>query len=144
MRLPVDLRLTTPLFGNLPISKLVRRLMPATIAAAAVVVASGLALAAPAPDVLLATTLVRAKFVLLALALINAWYLHAVTARTIEQWDTVDVTPVAARISAVLSLTLWAAIVVSSLLAPFWLEVGGYWIHSPDASREKVRRTSSM
>jgi hypothetical protein len=120
LRIAVDLRLTTRLFGNMAISGLTRRLLPATVAAAILAVASGLALFAASPEALLANTSIQAKFALLIAALLNMWFLHAVTFRSIEHWDTAEVIPLAARIGGFVSMILWASIIVTSIVAPFW------------------------
>jgi hypothetical protein len=119
LRIAVDLRLTSGIFGAVPVSELVRKLMPATVLAALIVIASGLALFTPDPGRTLANEMGQVKLVLLVVALLNAWFLHAVTFRTIEQWDTAEVVPVAARVSGIASMTLWASIIVTSMLAPF-------------------------
>jgi len=119
LRTAVDLRLASPAFGTVPISDLVRRLMPATIVTATVTIVSGLALYMADAGRFATNPMFQIKLAVLAIVLLNVWYLHAVTFRTLDNWSTVSVPPAAARISGVLSLVLWATVIVFSLLTPF-------------------------
>jgi hypothetical protein len=119
LRTAVDLRLTGRVFENVPVADLVGKLTPATVVAALVTILTGLALYMADAARFSANTMFQFKIGLLAAAMLNMWYLHAVTFRTVARWGTAGVPPAAARISAYLSLTLWAAMIVFSLLMPY-------------------------
>jgi len=55
----------------------------------------------------------RIKLVLLLLAGLNPLIFHSTIYRSIDKWDETRVTPPQARFTAVVSLLLWAAIIVS-------------------------------
>jgi len=120
LRTAIDLRLTSRVFGSVRVSRLVRQLTPATTGAAVVVIGSGLALFMADAASLLGNRMIQLKLGLLAMALLNAWWLHAIVLRHVDPWDTAEVAPPAARIAGWLSMSLWAALIVASMVAPFW------------------------
>jgi hypothetical protein len=118
LRMVVDLRLMGQALGTVQVSGLVARLTPWTLAAGAVTLGSGLALYMAEPARFLADPLFQIKIAALAAALLNAWYFHAVTFRSVRDWD-LSATPLAARLSAYVSLGIWATVIVVSQLMPY-------------------------
>ena len=65
----------------------------------------------------------RAKVILLILAGVNAWVFHRAAYRRVAQWDRDPVPPARARVAAVLSLMLWAVIIMSGrMIAYDWFD----------------------
>jgi hypothetical protein len=79
-----------------------------------------------------ATTLVRdpaflLKMVLLVVAGLNALFMHKVAMRDVAGWDTGATAPAAVRVSAAVSLLLWATILaLGRLIAYFYPPPLGY------------------
>ena len=119
LRTVVDLRLLGRALGAVQVSGLVARLTPWILAAAAVTTASGLALYMADPARLLANPLFQVKIAALVAALLNAWYFHAVTLRSVREWDLSTTPPLAARASACVSLGIWVTVIVVSQLVPY-------------------------
>ena len=88
MRLAIDLRLTGWAFGGVPASQLVRRAAPWSLVGAIVTVVSGMALYAADAARMAANPVFQLKVAALALALVNAWFFHAVLGRRMRDWDT--------------------------------------------------------
>jgi hypothetical protein len=59
------------------------------------------------------------KLVLMALAGVNALAFHVTTYRSVARWNTDRVTPFGARMAGVLSLVLWAGVVVFGRLTAY-------------------------
>ena len=59
------------------------------------------------------------KAVMMILAGVNALAFHQITYRTIDAWDTAPVTPFGAKLAGVMSLVLWAGVVVSGRLIAY-------------------------
>ena len=71
------------------------------------------------------------KNVLLVMAGINMWVFHATTYQTVDEWNEDPTPPFAARLAGVLSLAVWAAIIIfgrmiaySGLVPQWWLDLG--------------------
>jgi hypothetical protein len=65
----------------------------------------------------------RAKMIAFVLALVNIWYFHTRTERSIVGWDTAPRPPSAVRMAAVASLMLWAIVVVTGrMIAYNWFD----------------------
>jgi hypothetical protein len=120
LRMFVDLRLigSSWAIDGMPTAALVRRIAPWTLIAAALVLATGLALVAGEPRLFATNAIFQFKIAAVVLALANAWYLHTVALR--DAADSEAPTR-AARVSAYLSLLLWVVVIGSSVLAPYSL-----------------------
>src|SRR3977135_2481992 len=90
----LDLRLTGLTFRTVPVSDVVRRILPWQFAGFVVMVISGVLLFYAIPIRSYQNIFFRAKLVLLVLAGINAWVFHP---RGIQQWDRDPVPPRSAR-----------------------------------------------
>lgn len=119
LRTMIDLRLTNKAFSGVPIQNLLQKFMPATVGFAAVTIASGMALYSTTPDSMSARPMFQLKVVVLVLALLNLFYLHRFALPAIEKREAEAVLPLNARISALLSMCLWAVVIVAALLIPY-------------------------
>jgi hypothetical protein len=72
------------------------------------------------PGWLLSSPFFRLKIAMLAVALLNTWLLHAVLFRSVDRWNTNCVPPPLVRVSGAASLVLWGAIVVFSMMTPYF------------------------
>ena len=62
------------------------------------------------------------KFVMMGLAGVNAIVFHLTTYRSVARWDNDPVPPFRARLAGILSIVLWAAVVVFGRLTAYdWL-----------------------
>jgi hypothetical protein len=119
----LDLRLLGWLLPRVPVSKMVARLMPWTVAGFVVMVISGALLFYAIPVRSYYSIFFRIKVVLLVLAGVNAWVFHAGIWRRRTTWDLERVPPRRARVAGALSLVLWAGIVVAGrLIAYNWFD----------------------
>ena len=71
------------------------------------------------------------KNLLILLAGINIWYCHTKTYQTVEEWNTDPTPPFAARLAGIVSIVLWASIVMvgrmiayPGLVPQWWLDLG--------------------
>jgi hypothetical protein len=118
----LDLRLLGLAFAEMPVSD-VARLLPWTMAGFAVMVVTGLLLFYAIPVRTYQSVFFRAKVLFLIAAGINVWIFHSSVYQRLSEWDRLRVTPRPARVAAVLSLVLWAAIIVAGrMIAYNWFD----------------------
>lgn len=121
----LDLRLLGLVFRDVPVTHMIRRVLPWTKAGFAVMVVSGVLLFFAIPFRTYHNVFFRAKAVLLVLAGLNAFVFHTRTFHSVDAWDSVVPPPRAARLAGLASLMLWAAIVVSGrMIAYNWFDCG--------------------
>ena len=121
----LDLRLVGAVFRDVPVSQMIRRLLPWTKAGFAVMVISGILLFYAIPLRTYLNVFFRLKAVLLLLAGLNVFVFHNGIYRDVSRWD-LDVSPPrAARLAGMCSLLLWVGIVFSGrLIAYNWFDCG--------------------
>jgi hypothetical protein len=118
-----DLRLLGLAFTNVPISEAARRILPWSRAGFVLMVVTGALLFYAIPVRNYQNVFFRVKMIMFALALLNIWYFHTRTERSIGAWDTLPRPPRAARMAAVVSITLWFLIVVAGrMIAYNWFD----------------------
>lgn len=118
-----DLRLLGWAFTRVPISEFGRRILPWTRIGFFLMTATGLLLFYAIPVRSYQNIFFRVKMILLVLALLNIWYFHRRTERSISGWDTWTTPPPAARFAAAASIALWFAIVVTGrMIAYNWFD----------------------
>ena len=118
----LDLRLLGVILKAAPVSLLIRRLMPWTIAGFVVMVASGALLFYAVPVRTYFNVFFRLKVAFLIVAGVNAAVFHAMARRTLGRWDQ-EPPPLRARLAGAVSLVLWAAIVVCGrMIAYNWFD----------------------
>ena len=112
----VDLRLLGLSALRYPVSCITRELVPWTWAAFVVAAITGFGLFMTRATAYAENPAFQIKFLLILLAAVNMALFQFRTMRNVEQWDTMTVTPVAAKVAGAASLLLWAGI----LLAGRW------------------------
>ncbi len=119
----LDLRLLGLAMRRVPVSEFLARILPWTNAGFAVMVVTGLLLFYAIPVRNYQNIFFRVKVVMLILAGLNIWIFHSRVEPSVGEWDLAPVTPRAARIAAVVSLVLWAGIVVAGrMIAYNWFD----------------------
>lgn len=119
----LDLRLLGVTLRRVPVSELVQRALPWTIAGFVVMVVSGSLLFYAIPVRSYQSIFFRSKMVMLVLAGLNVWIFHSGVYRRVADWDLRPVAPRAARVAGAVSLILWALIVLSGrMIAYNWFD----------------------
>lgn len=118
-----DLRLLGVAFTAIPISHMARRLLPWIRAGFVIMIVTGGLLFYAIPVRSYQNIFFRVKMIAFALALLNIWYFHTRTEKSITSWDTALQPPRSVRLAAVGSLALWSLIIVSGrLIAYNWFD----------------------
>lgn len=119
----VDLRLLGLAWRTVPVSQMTARILPWTVAGFIVMVITGLLLFYAIPVRTWHSVWFRAKVVLLLLAAINIWIFHRRVQRDRALWDAAALPPVAARVSAAVSLCVWLTVIVlGRMIAYNWFD----------------------
>jgi hypothetical protein len=115
----MDLRLLG--VGNMrtPFSEVQRRLFPWQIAGMVISAVSGLILVYGQPMRYYFNVFFWTKVMMMCLAGINAMAFHDGTYHSIAKWDMSRATPKGARLAAVVSLALWAFVIISGRLIAY-------------------------
>ncbi len=123
MAVLLDLRLLGWAFRDVPVSSMIRRILPWSKAGFVVMVISGALLFYGIPVRTYHSIFFRFKLILLVLAGVNAWWFHATVERSIFTWDASPGIPRRARLAGALSLAIWASIVVAGrMIAYNWFD----------------------
>jgi hypothetical protein len=118
-----DLRLLGVTMRKVPVSEVVDRLLPLTIAAFVIMVISGLLLFYAIPLRSYQSIFFRFKMLLMLLAGLNVWLFHSRVYPKVAMWDVDGVPPRAARVAGAVSLTLWIGIIFSGrMIAYNWFD----------------------
>ena len=119
----VDLRLLGVAYTGVPVPQMTARLLPWTVLGFVLLVITGVLLFFAIPVRTYQSLWFRIKVVLLIAAGINMWLFHRRVQRDVDRWGS-DVTPPrAARVSAAVSLTAWAGVVVTGrMIAYNWFD----------------------
>ena len=118
-----DLRLLGWALRDVPVSSMIRRILPWSKAGFVVMVISGVVLFYGIPVRTYHSVFFRFKLILLVLAGLNAWWFHATVERSIPAWDVSPNIPRRARFAGAVSLALWAGIVVAGrMIAYNWFD----------------------
>jgi len=121
----VDLRLLGVTFRRTAISVLGAKVLPLTVFGFAIMVLTGLALFYARPVDYYHNIWFRAKLVFIALALLNIIIFHVRVQRNQAAWDLAPKPPPAARVSAIVSLAAWIAVIaMGRFMAYDWFECG--------------------
>jgi hypothetical protein len=121
----LDLRLLGVRFRMLPVSGFLDRILPWVFGGFAIMVCTGLLLFYANPLKTWLNIFFRLKLCFLILAGLNALIFHRTIGRSVSKWDFQAVPPFRARLAGGISLTLWAAIVISGrLIAYNWFDKG--------------------
>ena len=123
MAVLLNLRLVGVTLRRVPVSEVVGRLLPWTVAGFSVMILSGLLLFYAAPLDKYGNLFFRAKMGLLVLAGVNVWVFYKTVYRSIVDWNLDPVPPRPARGAGGVGLALWAAIITAGRMIPYQ----AYW-----------------
>jgi hypothetical protein len=119
----LDLRLLGITMKTVSVSDFSARVLPWTKAGFVVMLTTGLLLFYAIPVRNYQNIFFRIKVVMLILAGLNVWIFQSRVEKRVSEWDLAPVTPRAARVAAVVSLVLWASIVVAGrMIAYNWFD----------------------
>ena len=119
----VDLRLLGVAFREIPVSEINARILPWTVVGAVVMVVTGVLLFYAIPVRSYQSLWFRFKVVFLLVAAINVWMFHRRVAINQAVWDADERPPRPARLSAVVSLSMWACVIVfGRMIAYNWFD----------------------
>jgi hypothetical protein len=119
----LDLRLLGLTLRRVPASEVIRRFVPWMSVGFAVMTVSGALLFYAIPVRSYQNVFFRLKLVTLVLAGANAWIFHSTVHRRVAEWDGDPVPPRGARVAGMLSLILWAVVIVSGrMIAYNWFD----------------------
>lgn len=118
----VDLRLLGAAFRDAPMSQMLDRILPWTVAGFVVMIVTGLLLFYAIPVRTFHSIWFRTKLILLLAGALNIWLFHGRVQRDLARWD-LGPTPRAAKVSAVISLCVWAGVIVTGrMIAYNWFD----------------------
>jgi hypothetical protein len=118
-----DLRLLGWTMRSVPVSEVVDRLLPWTIAGFVILVISGTLLFFAIPLRSYQSIFFRTKMLLLLLAGLNVWFFHSRVYPRVVASDVSGAPPRAARVAGAVSLVLWISIVFSGrMIAYNWFD----------------------
>jgi len=119
----MDLRLLGVALPRVSITEIVKRVLPWAVLGFVVSVVSGLLLFYSTPVRMTHNIFFRFKVLMLLAAGANAWLFHVGIYRRVADWDDDRILPRRARLSGIVSLALWASIVVSGrMIAYNWFD----------------------
>jgi hypothetical protein len=107
-----DLRLIGAAFTGVSVTEMNDRILPWVRAGFAVMVITGLLLFYGIPVRTYQSVWFRGKVIFLILAMINIWYFHSRVYPKVGEWDTQRRLPSVARRAGLVSIVLWALIIV--------------------------------
>ena len=107
----LDLRLTGLTFRSVPVSEVVKRILPWQVLGFVIMVISGVLLFYAIPVRSYQNIFFRVKLVLLVLAGLNVWFFNGDVYRRIQEWDRDPQPPARARFAGFASLALWIVII---------------------------------
>jgi hypothetical protein len=107
-----DLRLLGLVLTQVPVTEMAERVLPWVRAGFAVMVTTGVLLVYAIPVRTYQSVWFRGKVIFLILAMINIWYFHARVLPKAAAWDRDARLPGAVRRAGLVSMVLWALIIV--------------------------------
>jgi hypothetical protein len=121
----VDARLLGFAFKRTPVSVVSDRILPLTIFAMVIMIATGVALFFAKPLLYYHNLWFRLKLIFLALAFINIMIFHFRVQRNMVDWDNLPRPPAKARISAAASILCWIMVIAfGRFIAYDWTNCG--------------------
>jgi len=119
----LDLRLLGVALPATPVSQILKRFLPWTVAGFVVMVVSGALLFYAIPVKTYLNIFFRLKVAFLLMAGLNVAVFQVTAGRTIAHWDLDPRPPTGARLAGGVSLALWAAIVICGrMIAYNWFD----------------------
>lgn len=133
----VDLRLLGVAFKRTPVSVISDRVLPLTIFGLVLMMATGGALFFAKPLLYYHNLWFRLKLVFLVVAAINIVVFHFRVQRSLPTWDNNPRPPIAARLSAMISITSWILVIMfGRYIAYDWFDCGKalpHWVNVAEA-----------
>ena len=119
----VDLRLLGLAYTDVPVPQMTARLLPWTVVGFVLLVVTGSLLFFAIPVRTYQSVWFRTKVILLVAAGINVWLFHRRVQRDVAAWGGDSIPPRAARVSAAVSLSVWAGVVITGrMIAYNWFD----------------------
>ncbi len=119
----LDLRLLGLILPRVPVTDITDRLLPWTKVGFAVMVFTGILLFYAIPVRTYQSIWFRAKVVMLVLAGLNVWVFNNRVFLRVAEWNLDVTTPTSARRAALVSLILWAGVIVAGrMIAYNWFD----------------------
>jgi hypothetical protein len=119
----MDLRLLGVTFRNINAAEFTEKMLPWTRVGFAIMVITGVVLFYSSPVRYFYNVFFRVKMLVLVLAGINVWLFHSRIHRRIGTWGAASVPPRAARVAAMVSIVVWASVVVTGrMIAYNWFD----------------------
>jgi hypothetical protein len=119
----LDVRLLGITLKQVPVSEMLDRVLPWTKVGFVVMMVTGFLLFYAIPVRNYQNIFFRIKVIMLLLAGLNVWLFHERVEKRVADWDLDPIPPKAARVAAVVSLVLWASIVVAGrMIAYNWFD----------------------
>jgi hypothetical protein len=109
----LDLRLLGVGMRRRRASEVMQQINPCLVAGFAVMVVSGVLLFSGDPLPFYNSIFFKIKMIMLVFAGVNVWVFNLTAGRKVAQWDQDSLTPPRAKVAAIVSLVLWAAIVAA-------------------------------
>jgi hypothetical protein len=107
----LDLRLLDLVLRRTPVSTVFRQLNPWLFGSFGIMLVTGITLFAGDPVLFYGTIFFKLKMLMLLAAALNVVVFSFTLGRTMMQWDVLPATPRGAKITGILSLVLWIAVV---------------------------------
>ncbi|HTB64882.1 MAG TPA: DUF6644 family protein [Steroidobacteraceae bacterium] len=107
----LDLRLLDLVLRRTPVSTVFRQLNPWLFGSFGIMLVTGITLFAGDPVLFYGTIFFKLKMLMLLAAALNVVVFNLTLGRTMLQWDVLPATPRGARITGIVSLVLWIAVV---------------------------------
>lgn len=121
----VDFRLLGIAFKKTPVSVISDKILPLTIGGFTIMIVTGLALFYAKPVFYYHNLWFRLKLIFIILAMVNIMVFHFKVQKNYAAWDTNEIPPTSARVSAVLSLLAWTTVIFfGRLIAYNFVECG--------------------
>jgi hypothetical protein len=125
MLLVIDLRMLGLWLTSVPASKLAERLDKPMLIGFSIMVVTGVLLYLGIPIRTTQSLWFRIKVILLVAAFINAWLFRRHMQAAVGSWDVAAKPPRRTRIAAVLSLSLWAGVIMCGRFITYdWFDCG--------------------
>jgi hypothetical protein len=109
----LDLRLMGVAMRRKRASEVLGQLNPVVMGSFVVMLVTGVLLFSGDPVAFYTSIFFRIKMLMLVLALVNILVFNLTVGRKVAEWDTDSMTPGKAKLAAVVSLVLWAAIIAA-------------------------------
>ena len=109
----LDMRLLGVVLKKRRMSEVLAQFNPWLFGGFAVMIVTGVLLFCGDPISFWTTTFFKVKMIMLVLAGLNVLIFNATIGRKVAQWDTDPKTPGAAKLAAIVSLTLWVLIIAA-------------------------------